>query len=121
MYFENKGEKLVGKPLGMLAQVSSINSILSQDYNKDGYLDILVAGNLYGSEIETPRNDASYGLYLKGGKNGQLLAVPSMESGLVVDGEVKHIGLLKGMNGEDRIIFVRNNDTLRFYSFNCEP
>jgi len=33
-----------------LAQVSSINQILIEDFDKDSNLDIVVAGNLYGSE-----------------------------------------------------------------------
>ncbi|MBJ6369390.1 VCBS repeat-containing protein [Snuella sedimenti] len=118
MYFENRGDKqkMRGVPLDKKSQVSSINSILNFDFNKDGYLDIIVAGNLYGSEVETPRNDASYGMYLKGGSPA-FEALPAFQSGLLVDGEVKQVNMLKGANGNDKLVFVRNNDELKFYSF----
>ena len=40
--------------------------MLIEDFNQDGNLDILVAGNLYTAEVETPRNDAGIGLVLLG-------------------------------------------------------
>ena len=71
MYLENKGGKFKVHQLPVEAQISSVNEILVNDYDKDGYLDILLAGNLLVSEVETPRNDAGYGLFLKG--NGKEL------------------------------------------------
>ena len=71
VYVENKGDgTFLLKPLPNAAQISSINSILSDDYNKDGHLDILIAGNLYTAEIETPRNDGGIGLLLYGDSKG---------------------------------------------------
>ncbi len=118
MYFENAGneQKMKGVPLDKKSQLSSINSILNFDFDKDGYLDIIVAGNLYGSEVETPRNDASYGLFLKGG-DSTFKALPAFHSGLLVDGQVKQVNMLKGANGKDRLVFVRNNESLKFYAF----
>ena len=43
----------------------AINKILKRDIDKDGYVDIIVSGNMYNSEIETPRNDGSVGVFLK--------------------------------------------------------
>lgn len=118
MYFENRGGKFIGHPLPAMAQLSSINALLPFDYDGDGILDILTAGNLYGSEVETPRSDASFGLLLKGdGKSSMpFVPIPATQSGILVDGEVKHIGLLSGANGNDKIIFVRNNEALRFHT-----
>jgi len=45
------------KNLPSLAQLSSINKILKKDIDKDGFIDIVVSGNMYNSEVETPRND----------------------------------------------------------------
>ncbi|MDW3211462.1 MAG: VCBS repeat-containing protein [Reichenbachiella sp.] len=52
-------------------QFSATNTIVIEDVNADGSLDILLAGNLYQSEVETPRNDASFGAILLGNGQGQ--------------------------------------------------
>jgi len=45
--------------------------------------------NLYQSEVETPRNDASYGVVLKGNGKGQFQPFYPSSSGLLVKGELK--------------------------------
>ena len=66
IYLENNKGQFITHKLPIQAQFSSINQILVDDYDNDGNLDALIAGNLYVSEVETPRNDASHGLFLKG-------------------------------------------------------
>ena len=46
------------------SQLSAINKILAKDLDNDGYKDIIVSGNMYNSEVETPRNDASVDLLM---------------------------------------------------------
>jgi hypothetical protein len=71
VYLENKGGAFIAKPLNYQAQFSNINSIVVNDVDNDGNLDAILGGNLYNAEVETPRNDASYGLWIKGdGKGG---------------------------------------------------
>ena len=54
-----------------LAHFSTVHSKLMTDFNKDGNLDVVLSGNLYQAEVETPRNDSGYGDYLEGkGKEG---------------------------------------------------
>ena len=60
-----KGEFAIHE-LPMQAQVASINGIIIEDVDKDGIKDLIIAGNMYGSEIEIPRIDAGVGLFLKG-------------------------------------------------------
>jgi len=70
-YFENKGDgTFEAHELPMLAQISSVNDFIVEDFNTDGHLDILLAGNLYHAEVETARNDAGYGLLLLGDGKG---------------------------------------------------
>jgi hypothetical protein len=78
------------------AQVSSVNSLLTLDVNADGLEDIILAGNLYASEIETPRADASYGLVLLNSGGGNFDAVDSNESGLFLNGDIKNMRFLNG-------------------------
>jgi hypothetical protein len=103
-----------------MAQLSSINSILTDDFDKDGHPDMLLAGNLYGSEVETPRNDASYGMYLRGGQLGEFKAVSPVISGIRIEGEVKHLKQLISVNGAKIIIVAKNNGKLQFYRTNLK-
>ena len=113
IYLENANGKLVVHQLPIEAQTSCINQILVNDYDKDGYLDCLIAGNLHVSEVETPRNDAGYGLFLKGNGKGGFEAVPASHSGFFVPGDVKGMAPIK-TNNESYIIAAKNNDYLQF-------
>ena len=61
------------KYLPTLAQISSINTILIDDFNTDGYPDALVAGNNYQINTQLGQLDASHGLILMNDKNGNLI------------------------------------------------
>ena len=91
------------------AQFSSVNQIIAQDIDGDGYKDIVVAGNLYASEIETPRNDSGMGTLLKGNGKGDFMAVPNSKCGLHIPGDVKDLSIIN-ISGDQHIIAVKNND-----------
>ncbi len=116
IYLENKDGKFIIHKLPNLAQISSINQILIDDYDKDGHLDALIAGNLYASEVETPRNDAGYGLFLKGNGKGNFNAVPVTKSGFFVPGDVKDMATIK-VGFKSYIIAAKNNDYLQFIEY----
>tara|TARA_R110001583_G_scaffold335_2_gene3027 strand:- start:9692 stop:12982 length:3291 start_codon:yes stop_codon:yes gene_type:complete len=117
IYLENKKGKFIVHQLPVQAQFSSINQILVNDYNSDGNLDFLVAGNLYESEIETPRNDAGFGYYFEGGGKGNFSAIPPTKSGLFIPGDVKDLTKIT-INGENYLIAVKNNDYIQFVKIN---
>lgn len=106
---ENKGNgKFSIRHLPEAAQLSNINSSIVVDVDGDGVKDIVAAGNLYGSEVETPRNDAGIGLYLKGNGDCTFESVAMFESGLNLPYDVKEI---KPINvGEYRALLVMVND-----------
>lgn len=107
--FLNESGKFVQKILPRMAQASSINDLVMDDFDDDGYLDLIIAGNLYGSEVETPRNDASFGLLLIGLGNGEFKTLPSAESGINITGEIKNVQKLKSANNETSFLVARNN------------
>ena len=113
VYLENKGDTFKIHNLPVDAQLSSINKILVDDYDDDGNLDALIAGNLFVSEIETPRNDAGYGLFLKGNGKGDFTSVPVYESGFFVPGDVKDMATIK-VKDKEYIIAAKNSDFLQF-------
>ena len=108
-YFENKGDgNFEAHPLPQMAQLSSINDIIIEDFNGDKQLDILVAGNLYNAEVETTRNDAGYGLLLVGDGQGDFKPINRQESGFFVPYNVKNMAALQG--NTNRMILVGCND-----------
>ncbi|MCK0148250.1 VCBS repeat-containing protein [Arenibacter sp. F26102] len=113
VYMENKNGKFILHKLPNIAQLSSINQILINDYDGDSNLDAIIAGNLFGSEVETPRNDASNGLLLKGDGKGGFNPVPSRQSGLFINGDVKDMATAV-IKGTKYIIVAKNSDTVQF-------
>lgn len=98
------------KPLPMKAQFSAVNGIITKDFNDDGNTDILLAGNLFQSEVETGRADAGRGLLLLGDGSGNFNSVSLIRSGFHAPMDVKDLELLKtGPNSPD-LILVGNND-----------
>ncbi|GGZ75306.1 VCBS repeat-containing protein [Algibacter mikhailovii] len=111
IYLENKGKQFVIHQLPIEAQVSSINQIIVDDFDDDDNLDALIVGNLYASEVETPRNDASHGLLLKGNGDGSFGALPASKSGFFVVGDSKDMAYIK-VKDNTYIIVVKNNDII---------
>ncbi len=111
-YFENTGNgKFVMHKFPNEAQLSSINDIIIEDFDHDGLLDILAAGNLFDVEIVTPRNDGGVGVFLKGDGKGSFEAIPSVLSGFFVPKEVNALSLIHlGKDKEDKAVLVGNNN-----------
>ncbi|MBX2843795.1 MAG: VCBS repeat-containing protein [Flammeovirgaceae bacterium] len=118
-YVENLGNfQFKPKAIDGIVQFSSVNSILVDDFNTDGYPDALLSGNLYQSEVETPRNDASYGVLLTGNGKGKFTSLLPNESGLFIKGEVKN-GSILNTNIENKKVIVlgKNNKKLQFIEY----
>jgi len=108
-YIENiNGKSFKKHELPKLAQVSSINNIVAEDFDTDGKLDLLISGNLYASEIETPRNDAGVGLFLKGNGDGTFKTVTVAKSGFFAPHDAKDMKRIVVVGNE--AIMVANNN-----------
>ncbi|NND33904.1 MAG: VCBS repeat-containing protein, partial [Saprospiraceae bacterium] len=119
VYLENDGGTFTLKALPQIAQISSINKIVVEDFNTDGNLDIVVAGNLYNAEVETPRNDASFGAFLLGNGKGEFSAQNMLESGLKIVGDVRGMEMIS-CRGENHLLVAKNNDYLQLIKINSE-
>lgn len=112
VYLQNNDGKFIAKPLPYQAQFSNINALVVEDIDRDGYLDVVLGGNLYNAEVETPRNDASYGLWLKGdGANG-FRALAPRETGLVVRGDIRNMKSIK-VGDQTHLLVAKNNQALQ--------
>ena len=117
VYLENKDGKFKSHPLPNHAQLSAINQIIIEDFNEDGHLDALIAGNLYASEVETPKNDASNGLLLSGDGQGNFMPILAKKSGFYAPGDVKDMAKIS-IKGKEHLIIAKNSDYLQFVEIN---
>src|SRR5690606_28816959 len=90
------------------AQFAPVNTILCDDFNNDGHIDLLLAGNEYQMEVMTGRYDASYGLLLQGNGKNSFTSLPPARSGFITNGDVKNMKLLQSKN--ERLVLVAVND-----------
>ena len=109
-YFENLGGgKFKRKALDKSAQFSTISTGIVEDFDGDGNLDVLAAGNFFPINIQMGRYDASYGLWMKGDGKGGLKSIAPYQSGFSVKGEIRQLIKLS-VAGKDHYLAVRNND-----------
>jgi len=101
-------------PLPREAQIAPIYGILASDFDGDGHLDLLVAGNFDGVKPEIGRMNGSYGLFLRGDGKGGFTAVGTAERGFCVPGQARDIQRLKTRRGNLYMV-TRNNDRPLFF------
>jgi enediyne biosynthesis protein E4 len=100
-------------PLPVEAQTAPVFGILTNDYNSDGFTDILLTGNSYSLNISDGRYDAFIGLMLAGNGKGGFKPITGRESGFFADGDVKALAELSLMDGASLILAGRNSDSLK--------
>ena len=103
-----------------LAQVSSINDMLTTDIDGNGYEDIIIAGNLFVSEIETPRNDAGYGLVLLNNGEFKFEPINAYKSGLFLPLDCKNLNWLD-INSGKYLLSGNNNNSVSVFSRKIIP
>jgi hypothetical protein len=106
------GGKFTSTPLPNLAQIAPIKGIIPFDADGDGHLDILVAGNLFETEPNTPRADAGNGLFLKGDGKGHFAAVSPRASGFLAPRNVAGLALLNTPSGK-AVLVANTGDSLQ--------
>ena len=98
------------------AQMFPILDILEVDYNNDGFKDYVVAGNIYNTEVETPRLDSGEGLILINTDSSKLEVVRAKDSGLFLYGNVKSLASIDHQGLGKKLIFCSENDeALKIY------
>ncbi len=110
----NEKGKLLMKKLPVEAQLSTVNGIVVDDFDRDGIKDILLGGNKFDVEVETTAADASPGLLLKGTGDLNFRALKPGESGFFIPYNVKDMQPLKMQSGTLILVGI-NNETVRTF------
>ncbi|MEX0313568.1 MAG: VCBS repeat-containing protein [Allomuricauda sp.] len=115
-YLENRGDGQFNLiPLPVQAQFAPIYAILAEDINNDGNLDVVLAGNFYGTRVKYGRYDANKGLLLLGNGKGNFEPVEDKLSGFNIDGEVRDLLLINNHSKEQLLLFARNNQPIAVF------
>tara|TARA_B100001057_G_scaffold18352_2_gene16955 strand:+ start:972 stop:4421 length:3450 start_codon:yes stop_codon:yes gene_type:complete len=97
-----------------LAQFAPVMGTVVSDFNLDGNLDMLLAGNFYHNEVSYGQSDASLGLYLQGRGDGTFLPLTNRQTGFLVDGDARAMARLNSLNNQ-LIIAAQNCDSLKIF------
>lgn len=117
-YIENKGNgKFEIKELPLEAQFAPIFGMIAQDFDQDGNLDVLLAGNDFGIELGTGRNDAFNGLLLKGRGNGSFEPISLEKSGYCVTGDAKALVKVMTPQGQLRTLTSQNKNIIKVFDY----
>jgi enediyne biosynthesis protein E4 len=115
VYLHNEGGgKFTMSALPSLAQIAPIKGIVAHDVDGDTNLDLIVAGNLYDAEANTPPADAGHGLWLRGDGQGHFRPVPPVESGLLAPKNVAGLALLDTPAGKT-VLVANTGDSLQAF------
>ncbi|MEM6929831.1 MAG: FG-GAP-like repeat-containing protein, partial [Myxococcota bacterium] len=112
--WSREGDRWRRTSLPGLAQIGTGHGIVPHDLDQDGYTDLLVAGNLEKTEVETTRIDGGTGLVLLGSADGSFTPVESVRSGFTARGDVKALAKLRLGTGTG-IVVVRNDGPVSLF------
>ncbi len=110
-----KGDGFEVMPLPFQAQWSPILDMEIIDVNRDGNLDVIVAGNIFNAEPETPSYDAGKGYILYGKGDGNFdLSIDTRTSGLMMNYNAKEIAVIPHPAGYGLLVANNNGPTQLF-------
>ncbi len=117
-WWENQNGKFVFHQFPNQAQTFPMQGILADDFTGDGKIDLVLAGNKYGMEVETNRCDSGIGTLLSGdglasGESG-FSWIDNRQSGFWARNEVRDLMQI-GRGGQAKIVVSANHDRLKIF------
>lgn len=107
----NKIFRLLSLPV--MAQASPVFTVIADDFDKDGNVDIFTGGNFFDIKPDVGRFDANTASLFRGNGKGGFEFMPSRYSGLQLNGQVRD-ALEIVVNKNKLILLARNNDSIIF-------
>ena len=117
IYLENQSGKFVSRPLPKPAQFAPLYAMTLIDYNKDGNMDVVLAGNQSSIRIRMGVIDANFGQLYEGDGKGNFQYVAQPESGLRLTGDTKSLQVVR-VGGEEYLVVGTNNVGVNTYRLN---
>ena len=100
------------RALPRIAQTSAVFGLTFGDFDADGHQDLALAQNFFSTQPETGRIAGGLGLILRGGGDGTFEPMRLDESGFLLSGDAKALGLVD-LNGDARPdIFATRNSSI---------
>ena len=104
LFIQNPSGQFEPQELPLPVQFAPVYAIQELDFNRDGILDLLLAGNNSQFKLRLGKMDANYGVLLEGKGKGKYEYIPQNQSGFQLRGDVRSIvqvgsTLLFGING----------------------
>ncbi|MFI5128843.1 MAG: VCBS repeat-containing protein [Chitinophagales bacterium] len=113
-YFENVNGHFTERSLPVQVQFSPVYKIVVQDWNNDGYDDLLLLGNNEYPRLKMGKMDASFGTVLLNDSKGNFRFVQNREAGLVAAGDIKDAAVIRVKDKRYLLIGVNNGDLVTY-------
>ena len=114
--FLNTGDGFKAYPLPRKAQFSSAFHVGVSDFDNDGYEDLFLSQNFFGTPHGVPRQDSGRGIILKGDGSGKFIVIPGHKSGIKVYGEQRGAAFSDfDQDGKVDIAISQNNSETKLY------
>jgi len=114
VYLENKDGGFLVHDLPREVQVSKVFTFAVGDINEDGKPDLLGGGNYFGVSMYQGRYASSYGLILINKGKGNFQSMSPVDTGFLLDGEIRDIKAIKVGNAKVWVVG-RNNLPLSIF------
>ncbi|SFD07979.1 Repeat domain-containing protein [Chitinophaga sp. CF118] len=112
-----KNGKFIPEALPLVAQFSIVSRIITEDFDHDGKMDLLLLGNHSDNRLKLGSIDAGYGCMLRGNGKGGFGYVNQTDAGLCIKGDVKSAATIK-VAGKQYLIVGVNNEGISLYKEN---
>jgi hypothetical protein len=117
VYLENKDGKFVVHQLPDQAQFSPLYAMAVIDYNDDGNMDFIAAGNQSSIRIRVGVIDANFGQLFEGDGKGNFTFIDQGKSGLSITGDTKSLQIINLLNQPHLLVGI-NNVGIQTYKLN---
>jgi len=114
LFLNNGDGTFTIKKLPTLAQFSPVRAVIASDFNLDGKMDLILAGNDYVVRPSYGRYDASYGWCLLGDTNHMYRPLMPVESGLKIIGDARKMLPIK-ISGKYYLVAAVNDGNLQIF------